>query len=75
MSTTAPFTHRLPASGWGELATSRPAPASAGPAEWLTREVASARVLSPQQRSDAPSDADGWALRLASHLLEADPAR
>lgn len=75
MSTTATSTHRLPASGWDEFATARPAPASAGPGEWLTREVASARVLSPQRRADAPSDADGWALRLASHLLEADPAR
>lgn len=75
MSTTVPFTPHRPASGWSELTTSRPAPASARPAEWLTQEVASARVLSPQRRADAPSDADGWALRLASHLIEADPAR
>lgn len=75
MSTTAPLYAGPPASSWSELAHRPPAPRGTGPVDWLDAGAASARVLSPRLRADAPVDADGWAARLVSHLIEADPPR
>ena len=75
MSTTAPLSARLPASTWSEPAHSRPVTRTPGLVDWLDAGGASARVLTPQRRADAPLDADGWAARLVGHLIEADPAR